>query len=73
VKEEDIRDFAQFIYDTFKVSTVSTWDSFPFSDKDVVRGQRGYHFCARKLKNDLTDDILNANEWTWLMGDSELF
>lgn len=73
VKEEDIRDFAQFIYDTFKVSTVSTWDSFPFSDKDVVRGQRGYHFCARKLKNDLTDDILIANEWTWLMGDSELF
>ncbi|MDF2656925.1 MAG: family N-acetyltransferase [Bacillota bacterium] len=73
VKEDDVRDFAQFLYSTGKGSIVSTWNSIPFSDRDTEAGQRRYHFCIKKLKEDLTDDVLNDKEWMWLMGDSELF
>ena len=73
VKEADLRDFAQFLYSTGKGSDVSTWNSILFSDRDLEVGVRKYHFCVKKLKEDLPGDVLKEEHWTWLMGDSELF
>jgi hypothetical protein len=73
VSKQDIRDFADFIYCMFPVKEVSTWDTYDLGDAGDTIGERKYHFCIKKLKSDLTEDIYNEKEWIWLMGDSELF
>ena len=73
VSKQDIRDFADFIYCMFPVKEVSTWDTFDLGDVVDTIGERKYHFCIKKLKSDLTEDVYNEKEWIWLMGDSELF
>lgn len=70
---QDIRDFADFVYHNFKAQAVAAWDTLNFRSKECTVDPRKYHFCIKKLKKDLPEEILNGNEWIWLMGDSELF
>lgn len=69
----DLEDFSSFIRTELNVEHVFSWNSSALM-KSVDDGRK-YHFCVRKLKcSNLSDDfIVNEKNWTFYMGDSELF
>lgn len=72
VCEDELLDFAAFLYQTQAVARVTTWNSTDYLASYPAE-DRNYHMCMNYLDCDPdTKAMLNGN-WLFYMGDCELF
>lgn len=71
----DFKKFVQYLYRSFNVGDVSTWNTFDVFNELGHLDERGYHFCIRFLKNEMQEEemLRDKKNWTFMMGDCELF
>lgn len=73
ITEEELLEFAGFLYNEYNVEKVTTWNSVSFLDK-YQKEERSYHMCINFLNcDDKLLDQIKQNKWFFCMGDCELF
>ena len=70
--EEELLDFAAFLYERYAVSRVTTWNSAAFLNQYPAE-ERRYHMCVNCLNADSAEKESILGEWLFRMGDCELF
>lgn len=69
--EYELEDLSQYLIDNYHIEKVSRWESLSNLNIAELRG-RSYHFCIKPLE--LTEDyVFDFDEWSFFMGDTELF
>lgn len=71
-EEEDLLDFAAFLYAVQDVKRVTTWNSAAFLDTYPAE-TRNYHMCIQYLDNPPAERDKISKEWFFYMGDCDLF
>jgi len=71
----DLKKFIQYLYRSFNVDDVSTWNTLDVFNELGRCDPRGYHFCVRFLNNEMSEKELlrDKTNWVFMMGDCELF
>lgn len=72
VTEEELLDFAAFLYTDKNVKRVTTWNSATFLDKYPAEA-RNYHMCIQCLDTSPADRDKICKDWFFYMGDCDLF
>ena len=70
--EEELLDFAAFLYEKQGVERVTTWNTVPFLDA-FPREDRNYHMCIHYLNCPPAEKADIQKDWFFCMGDCELF
>lgn len=73
VKPDDLRIFIDFLYKTYGVTKTCTWNTFNDFYENSIMEEREYHFCIKNISYDDEEYLLNKANWTYYMGDSDLF
>ena len=72
VAEEELLDFAAFLYSSQNVERVTTWNSTAFLDAYPAEKRR-YHMCIQYLDNPDAERKKIGGEWFFYMGDCDLY
>jgi hypothetical protein len=70
--EEQLLDFANFLYDNENVTRVCTWDTYEWLHRYPAE-ERQYHFAMNILSDVEEEKVALKNPWVFYMGDCELF
>lgn len=72
VTEEELLDFAAFLYSSQNVERVTTWNSTAFLDTYPAE-ERNYHMCIQYLNSTSAEQKRISGEWFFYMGDCDLY